>query len=457
MPEVFRHAGKSLSMQNMYFVALLTILYSFISQAQTPSTEVEEFPNSKSISITIGGSFFLTGTFPASPNERADQFLTRMCSKGQKNIPDRNSFSKRGIILKRANGETLNVDLLKFEITGDYKYNPYLKNEDILIIPSFNLTFNFVTVTGAVNVPLTIQFVEGDRLSDVILFAQGIDPAYENVTKALLNRLSADASREEELTVTIADNPPLKRGDRVTILADELLRKDYKVYINGEVFHPGYIYITKNNTTLKTIIEKAGGIKPTADLNRAELIRGANIFNSTLFSEDFEKLLMLRMSEISYEDSTAFSIDNKLRIFRGNGTINFNKALDDNAYDSKFIVLPGDYINIPELIDLVYVFGQVNSPGFIKYRKGGNIDYYLQQAGGAGITAKRDLYLIKGKTRSWVRVKRNAEIDIEPSDFIWVPKKPVHYFSYYLQQVGTFTSIVGSVATLVLLLFQFSK
>jgi hypothetical protein len=74
-----------------------------------------------------------------------------------------------------------------------------------------------------------------------------------------------------------------------------------------------------------------------------------------------------------------------------------------------------------------------------------------------GMTAKKDVYLIKGKTRSWIRVKKSTEIDIEPSDFIWVPKKPVHYFSYYLQQVGTFTSILGSIATLVLLFIQFTK
>jgi hypothetical protein len=33
-------------------------------------------------------------------------------------------------------------------------------------------------------------------------------------------------------------------------------------------------------------------------LNRAELIRGANVFKSPVFNEEFEKLLMQRMADI---------------------------------------------------------------------------------------------------------------------------------------------------------------
>lgn len=407
--------------------------------------------------MTLGGSFHVTGTFSASPNERVDQFLTRIYLKVVKSAPEVNSFSRRNITLKRANGEILTVDLQRFQLTGDFKNNPYLKNDDVLIIPPLNLMFNFVFIGGAVNAGQTFQYVEGDRLSDAILFAQGINRASDNVTKALINRLSVDGNTEEEITVNISDDPLLKRGDRITILSEDLLRTDYKVFIDGEVFNTGFVPITRSNTTLRAVIKKAGGIKPTADLNRAELVRGANAFHSTLFSEDLEKVLMLRMSNISFEDSAAFAVDNKLRFSRGNGVIDFTKVMDSNSVDGNFIVKNQDYIYIPEMVELVYVFGQVNTPGFVKYQKGEKVDYYLQHAGGLGITAKRDLYLIKGKTRSWKRISKSSEIEIEPSDYIWVPKKPVREFSWYLTQVGTFVSIIGGIATLVLLLHQFTK
>ncbi len=349
------------------------------------------------------------------------------------------------------------VDLLKFQMTGDFAYNPYLKNGDVIIIPPFALDINFVSIEGAVTGPTTFQFVEGDRLSDAILFGQGLDPSYQSVTKALINRINSDGNGEQEDTVTISDNPKLFRGDRIKILADDDQRKDYKVYVDGEVIHPGTVFITRNTTTLRKVIEKAGGFKPSADLNRAEIIRGANVFRSTLFTEDFENLLMGRMSNISLEDSAAFMVDNKLRISRGNGAVDFNKVFDENSTDGAFIVKTGDYILIPEKVDLVYVFGQVNSPGYIPYLSGKDAKYYIEKAGGVGMTAKNEIYLIKGKTRNWLQIKENKANPIESGDYIWVPKKPIHHLNYYLQEIGFLATIVTGLATVILLFSQIHK
>jgi protein involved in polysaccharide export with SLBB domain len=444
-----------------YLTSLFLALYSFTSQAQSSggitSANDEGIPNLSAISVTLGGSSFATGTFPASPNERVDQFLTRIFMKAEKNTPALSSFSKRNITLKRTNGEILHIDLLKFQLTGDYKYNPYLKNEDVLIIPPLDLMFGFVSIQGAVSSAQTFQYVEGDKLSDAILFAQGINPASENITKVLINRLSTDGNTAEEITANISDNPLLKRGDRITVLSDELFRKDFKVFVDGEVYHTGFVPITKSNSTLRMVIARAGGIKPTADLNRAELIRGPNAFRSSFFSEDLEKVLMLRMSNISYEDSFAFALDNKLRFSRGNAIIDFSKVMDENSADGNFIVKSGDYIYIPEMVELVYVFGQVNTPGFIKYKKNEHVEYYLGQAGGVGKTAKSEIFLIKGKSRCWKQISKSEKVEIEPGDYIWVPKKPIRYFSFYLQQIASFVSIIGGIATLFLLLTQFNK
>jgi len=454
------------------------LLFSFLvynmlfSQSETQKSESFNYIGASAISVTIGGTFFVTGTFPASPNERVDQFLTRIFNSYISSSSEKNertidqtdllktvAFSKRDIVLKRLNGDTLKIDLLKFRITGDFKFNPYLKNDDVLIIPPQNLETNFITINGAVNVPGTFQFVEGDKLSDAVLLAQGLNPAYENVIKAIINRLSIDGEKEQEITVTISENPALSRGDRIRIISEEVERKDYKVYIAGEVYLPGDIPITKNSSTLRQIIQKAGGIKPTADMNRAEIVRGANVFKSILFTEEFEYYLMQRMSNITMEDSLPFAVDNKLRFSRGNGTIDFNKIFDENSYDGNFIVKSGDYIFIPEKVNLVYIFGQVNSPGYVEYQSGKDVSYYLEKAGGTGLTAKKDIYLIKGKNRSWVRLnqKNGNYITIESGDYIWVPKKPKRDFDYYLQKVGSVSAVIGSVATLILLLLQATK
>lgn len=431
------------------------------------SSDGLEPSDANSISVTIGGAFSATGTYSASPNDRVNQFLTRITkainiSNANKDNIVSDAFSKRNIVLKRFSGENIVVDLLKFEVTGDYKYNPLLKNDDILLIPPLNLEKNFIAINGAVNSPKTFQFVDGDKLSDAIIFAQGINPIYTTPDSAIISRLSYNGEKEDVITVSISADPALQRADRIRIIAPETERIDYKVLISGEVNYPGSVSITKNNTTIRDIIQKAGGFKDNADLGRAEIIRGANVFRSTLFTEDFENSLMSRMSRLNKDDSLPFVIDNKLRFSRGTGTVDFNKIFDDTFNDGKFIIKNGDYIFIPEKLNLVYVFGQVNFPGYVDFVNGKELNFYLQKAGGLGITAKNEVYLIKGKTRNWISLKNQGKnherlYSIEPGDYIWVPKKPIRSFDYYLQKTGAVAAVFTGVMTILVLLIQVTR
>lgn len=446
-----------------------------ISIAQVVTTQDRSYSiatQQAMISVTIGGNFITNGTFSASPNERADQFISRIFNQfvslittTDKRTSDllsliqeqNQKYARRNIQLKRSNGENITLDLEKFRLTGDFKYNPYLKNEDVIIFPNFDIEKNFVSIYGAVNNPVIFQYVEGDRLSDALIFAQGFSPVYENITTIEISRLSYRGEKEEILRFNIDENPLLKAGDRIRVLADEVRRRDYKVYIAGEVKRPGLIPITKSSTTLKEVIEKAGGVTEKADLLKAELIRGANVFKLPIFTEEMENLLMLRMADISPEDSLVFIVDNKLRFSRGNATINFEEIVNDTTQFHSFIVKNGDYIYIPEKIKLVYVFGQVNNPGYIIYVAGKKIDYYIQQAGGVGGIAKDEYYLIKGKTRSWHKVEEGENIDVEAGDYIWVPKKPIRDFDYYLQRIGLIGGTITGIVSTILLFIQVTK
>ncbi|MDP4192644.1 MAG: hypothetical protein Q8858_13845, partial [Bacteroidota bacterium] len=58
---------------------------------------------STGISVTVGGSFVVNGTFPASPLERVDQFVTRIFASYQtqkltsQNLPNKNKKESAGI------------------------------------------------------------------------------------------------------------------------------------------------------------------------------------------------------------------------------------------------------------------------------------------------------------------------------------------------------------------------
>ena len=471
--------------KTIYFFLLFQIIY-IVGHAQSATNYKNELDSQNDkipISVTIGGEFITTGTVPAFSGERVDQFITRIFNQyklalyntaqdartlEQIELKTKN-FALRDILLLRSNGDTVNVDLQKFRLTANFELNPYLMNDDVIIFPAVDMVRKFVQVSGPVNNkdwtniynprPIKFQYVEGDKLEDALLFAGGISEAYDSVQFVEISRLSYDGLNENQIILQIDENLnfELLPGDRIQVLAEETNRKDYKVYVDGEVNRPGYIFITKNSATLREVILKAGGFKENADLNRSELIRGSNVFNSPFFTQEFDLMMMQRMSNISLEDSTTFLVDNSLRFSRSSTIIDFGKVLDPESEASKFKVKDGDYISVPEKVNLIYVFGQVLNPGYVEFFDGKDYMSYINQAGGLGKTARGDFYLIKGKSRAWIDLEENPNEIIEPGDFIWVAKEQYKDFDYYLSRVGSISSIVAAVATVILLFVQAIK
>ncbi len=483
-------------------IQYLFFIFTFIAfqlKAQTTTnfgnnSEGSDLAALSLISVTIGGNFIVEGTFPASNTERVDQFVTRIVSE-YKNGVNRvakdelslvkinekvDSYSKRNILLKRFDGTELKVDLQKFRVTGNYKYNPYLKNGDVIIFPVLDLERNFIDISGAVNYPVKFPFVEGDKLSDAILLAQGINPAYSNVDTAQISRLSYDGNKEEILNIKISDDPLLQRGDRIRILSDENNKRDFSVLVLGEVKRPGKIHITKNNSTLKEVLKKAGGFTKEASLKFSEVIRNLNTFYTLqkkaleaknngvkLNLQDQQKYLnikgretlkMYRSADITLEDTLFFSIDNSLRSLEGYSQLDLSNLTDPNSYESNFILKDKDVIIIPEKKKDIYIWGGVAKIGNYKYEKGKSVKDYIEQAGGLTEIAsgEGEIYLIKGKSREWINIDMDNKDLIEAGDFIYVKKDPPKSFDFYLKRIGSIASIIGTVVTTILLINQFS-
>ncbi len=458
-------------MKKIFLFLFLIFIIKFNNAQTETKSSANLITTTPTISVTIGGKFIVNGTFPAMFSERVDQFVTRIYNAAKENSLSiakdlqtverinksiNEDYAIRGIILKSANGEEKLIDLAKFRVNGDFKNNPYLKNDDVLIFPAVDLDRNFVRVIGAVNNPTIFMYVDGDKLSDAIELAQGINKAYEDVTTAKIYRLNYDGSKIDTITASISNDILLQRGDRVVIQSVETKKKDYKVNVIGEVKEPGYVPITFNNTTIADVIKAVGGFNEDADIEKAEIIRGANAFESILFSEQLEKLMMSRMSTLVEADSIYFEIDEKLRFMRGNGLVDFTKIFDKDSKDSKFLLQDYDVIYVPRKINLVYIYGQVNNAGYVRYTPNKTYDYYLSLGGGAGETAA-DIYIIRGQSRSWISASDNPNTIIQPGDYIWVSKKTPRSFWFYVEQVGRVAGILGSVATVLLLFIQASK
>lgn len=477
-------------MKKSFVVIIIVFLSAFtFSQTTTGQTSLSEAMSFAAISVTIGGQFPINGTFPALITERADQFISRMYAQAVDRISrttndplildqiknELENYSLRGITLKRSNGGEMVLDLLRFRITGDFTLNPYLKNDDVLVFPSVDQQRNFFSVSGAVNQPGKFFFVDGDNLQDALLYSRGINPAYEGEIKAQINRPSYDGSGIESILVDPNENFSLQRGDQIIVIADETQRKEFNVLVIGEVNFPGYVPITKNNTKLGEIIKKAGGFATDASVSRSRLFRGNSInlllerqYGLTISNDlsiidtsllmkmiEYEEMLMLRMSNLVDEDVPYFQIENQIRVMNEGSISDFTKLEDPNSEIHNLIVRHGDVIIVPQKKRNVYVFGQVQNPGFITYVPDRDYKYYLALAGGIGKYAESDIVIIKGESRSWVIAEEEPILD--EGDFIFVPKQRLRSFQSYVQEYASYLSIVGSVATIAILIVQLGK
>lgn len=476
-------------MKKIFFILSLIFPISLFSQIDS-KFGLDKMLQAGTISVTVGGDFILNGSFPALITERVDQFITRIYNETKEKAISTTSdpvllarlkeqlddFSLREITLKRSSGETLTLDLQKFRINGDFANNPYLKNDDIIIFPPNDLERNFFSIEGAVNNPGKFYFAEGDNLQDAIILARGIHKAYENVNDINIHRLSYDGQKMSVVKTDIAGSDLLQRGDRIVVIADETQKKEFSVLVVGEVNSPGKIPITKSSTTLKDIIETAGGLREGASLKRARLYSGNSAklllekqfgikleeqpelldaeLNERLLS--FEYMLMYRMSNLTEEDTGYFFIENQLRILNEGSSFNLLNLKEPELELEKYIVHDGDILLIPPRKKTIFVFGQVPNPGHLEFKEGYNYKYYIDKAGGLGKYSDDDVMIIKGDTRNWISVDDKDAV-IEEGDYIWVPKDPVRSFDYHISRLSNYLSIVGSIATIIILVIQLGK
>lgn len=167
---------------------------------------------------------------------------------------------------------------------------------------------------------------------------------------------------------------------------------------------------------------------------------------------------MLRMSSLTEEDTTFFLVDEQIRQMISEASVDFSAVLDSTSEAANMRVKDGDIIIIPPKQYTVFVYGQVASPGLIKYDEEKDFKYYINQAGGLGEFAEDEdeIVIIKGDTKEWIHAF-DSDYKPLPGDYIYIPKNPNRSFNYYVGQFGNYLGIVGSAATIILLLIQFNK
>lgn len=399
------------------------------------------------------------GKYPMSAVTRASGLLNFIISdslsllRSGTSPGERSRFSVRKIILTRKNGQQFRIDLHKYFATQDEKYNPYLMEGDVINIPKYDIDAVFLSVDGAVQFPGVFEYVEGDDLETALQLVRGATTAAD-LDSILISRLDASANKMTNIYVNYERDKkmPLQINDRVYVRSNNELRRDFKVFVYGEVLRPGPYPITENSTKLSEVLKLSGGLKENAYLPTSELFRKIDTINITLKNRDTtENLYTMRLNDVisNKDEKENFENETKARIGRVN--VDFVRlARGDESQD--VTIRPGDIIFISDNKKQVYVYGQVNKPGYVPYVEGAGYDYYIQNAGGYGERADEDeARVIKFKTREWLPPE---DAKIESNDFIYVPKLIKRDFAYDIDLIAKVSSVIATVLTLTLLVIQ---
>jgi len=402
------------------------------------------------------------GTYPTSAIMRASSLIAFIFSdslslmKSGTTPGERYNFSFRNIKLKRKNGEIQRIDLYEYFATQNERYNPFLREGDVISLQKYDWEGKFLAIQGAVQFPGVFEFIEGDDLETAIQLVRGVS-SVANVDSITVSRMDITATKMEKIYLSYDKdkNYKLLPNDRVYVNAFAEVRRDFKVMVLGEVVRPGNYPITLNTTKLSDIINEAGGLLPNSYLPNSEVYRKIDtFFIQTKNRDTIENVYTRRLNDIVSNKEEKESFDQDLLYKIGRVNVDFDKLeKGDNSQD--IILKNGDIVYIADNKKEVYVYGQVNRPGFVPFKEGADAQYYIDAAGGYGERADEDeIRVIKFKTREWLEPD---EATIQSSDFVYVPRIIKRDFAYDIDLISKVAGVIVSVITLTLLVIQSQK
>ena len=247
-------------------------------------------------------------------------------------------------------------DVYDFILNGNVDTSIRLEDNDVVSVDAYK---NLVCVTGKVKRPMYYEMLDDETVAQLLKYAGGFSG---NAYKEDI-RLVRNGKREREIyTLNAEEQQTFIVGDGDSISVDSIMTTFANmVEVKGAVYRPGIFQIGGRVTTVKQLIECAGGLRDEAYMERAILNRRNS--NNTLanLSIDLESLMAGEIEDV---------------------------ALRKN-----------DVLLIPSIFDLqevqtISIHGEVSFPGVYEYADNITVEDFIVKAGGlkeAASTARVDV------------------------------------------------------------------
>lgn len=327
-----------------------------------------------------------------------------------------NEYSIRNIVIYHKDGSTSKADLVRYFRTGDLASNPIVRDGDRIQIPRISRNSPTVSISGAVRYGYELDFKPNETISELLSIAEFFE---ENADSSQVFVFRRDGGKVDKLIIQSSNwnSFKLEPNDRVIVPELNITRLTSSAWVRGEVSYPGNYPIIAGETTLQELLEISGGMTPSALPSASYLIRAGSIKNE--IPNKFNSDLMSRTSDQYYQGIEYLKQETSLS--KNRVYINLRDPQEINSV----ILFHGDQLYIPRDEKTIFVFGQVNNPGYFPFLKSqdNNVQDYIQRAGGFALSADEErVFIIKAGNASWFKP---GETDLESGDRIFVDRVPV--------------------------------
>ena len=300
-------------------------------------------------------------------------------------------------------------DVYDFILNGNSNMGIRLEDNDVVVVDAYK---NLASVTGNVKRPMYYEMLEGESVAQLLNYAGGFTGnAYKEDVRLIRN-----GKREREIyTLNISEQQNFMVADGDSISVDSIMPSFANmVEVKGAVYRPGQFQMDGRISTVKQLIECAGGLKDDAFLNRA-------ILNRRKPNNTMENL-----------------------------SINLEQLMDGTIPD--VALRKNDILLVPSVFDMqevqtITIFGEVAFPGTYEYSSNMSVEDFIVNAGGlteAASTAKVDVarrvknsratsasdtisYIYSFSISDGLIVEGSPNFTLQPFDEVYVRKSPGYH------------------------------
>ena len=367
------------------------------------------------------------------------------------------AFTNRAVMHRMNTDRTLKVISVDVKgILAGTTPDISLQNEDVLFIPTKSEMQNDRTLTihGEVMYPGEYHYADNETLEDFILQAGGLKETASTVKVDVSRRIYNSKAISTDSIIAKTYSFALKEGfvidgepgfilepyDQVYVRRSPGYEEQQNVFVEGEVNFPGTYALSKRQTRLSDVIKAAG------NPNHMAYIKGARLERHITDEERMRMQEVIKMTKMQGGQGDSIDV-NKIdfgdRYYVG---IQLDKAIENPGSDYDMILRDGDRIIVPQYINTVKISGDVLYPNTVLYKKGEKAKYYVDQAGGFGLNAKKShTYIVhmNGTVNQMGKGDRPT-----PGCEIIVPTKPARDATKLTQYLAIGTS-TASIATMI--------